>query len=397
MNPLQRAAVIFAILSVFLAAARTNALDIESLKPLIGEADALLLVNPQNEPVVSIHADRPLVPASIIKLLTVLAALDRLGPDYRFRTEWCVSPAGDLIVKGYGDPFLTSEAIREMAIEIAHIRRHFRHLVVDGSFFADPIVIDGIEPNTEPYNAPVAALSVNFNTVAFERTAKGEPTSSDPDLPLVPLAIRKLRSCRISSGRIAVACDSNEALQYAGEALQAVCLRAGIHFAGSILRGAATRKQDKLLLGYRSRWTLEEMSAKLLEFSSNFIANQIFLTMGAEAFGPPATLDKGRRVVEAYIHRALPGSKIVVVEGSGISRNNRIRATDMDDILVRFQPFRHLMRHREGEWFKTGTMNGIRNRVGFLEDPDGNLWRFVILLNTPGKSTESLLKLIRPD
>jgi len=397
MNPFRPAATILAILSVLLAAAGADALDTESLKPLIGETDALLLVNPQNEPVVSIHADRPLVPASVIKLLTVLAACDRLGPDYRFRTEWFVSPTGDLIVKGYGDPFLTSEAIREMAEEIARIRRHFRHLVVDGSFFADSIAIDGIEPDTEPYNAPVAALSVNFNTVAFQRTAKGEPISPDPDLPLVPFAMQKIRTCRIASGRITVAHDGNEALQYAGEALRAVCRKAGIHFTGTILRAAADRTQDKLLLSHHSRWTLEEMAAKLLEFSSNFIANQIFLTMGAEAFGAPATLDKGRRVVEEYIRAALPGAKIVVVEGSGISRGNRICANDMDAILVRFQPFRRLMRHREGEWFKTGTMNGIRNRVGFLEDADGGLWRYVILLNTPGKGAESLLKLIRPE
>uniref|UniRef100_A0A7C4RTH8 D-alanyl-D-alanine carboxypeptidase n=1 Tax=Desulfatirhabdium butyrativorans TaxID=340467 RepID=A0A7C4RTH8_9BACT len=397
MNPFRSTAAVLAILSVLLLGVRAEALDTESLKPLIGEADALLLVNPQNEPVVSIHADRPLVPASVIKLLTVLAAFHALGPDYRFRTEWYLNPAGDVIVKGYGDPFLTSEAIREMAVEIARIRRHFRHLVVDGSFFADDIVIDGIEPNTEPYNAPVAALSVNFNTVAFQRTAKGAPVSQDPDLPLVPFALQKIRTCRISSGRITVAHDSREALQYAGEALRAVCRKAGIHFSGNILRAPVDRTRDKLLLSYRSRWTLEEMAARLLEFSSNFIANQIFLTMGAEAFGAPASLEKGRRVVEEYLRTTLPGAKIVVVEGSGISRSNRICATDMDAILVRFQPFRHLMRHREGEWFKTGTMNGIRNRTGFLEDADGGLWRFVVLLNTPGKSTESILKLIRPE
>ncbi len=395
MSPFRPTAAVVMILAFLAWNTEAGALDTESLKSLIGNEDALLLVNPQNETVVSIHADRPLVPASVIKLLTVLAAFHALGPDYRFRTDCFVSPGGDLIVKGYGDPFLTTEAIRELAADIARTRRTFRNLIVDGSFFAGHIVIDGIETDTEPYNAAVAALSVNFNTVAFTHTAKGVPISSDPDLPLVPSAIRPIRNSRIPSGRITIAHDSIEALRYAGESLRAVCRNAGIRFTGTLLQGTYDRKTDKLLLSYRSRMTLEQMAARLLEYSSNFIANQIFLTMGAEAFGAPATLEKGRRVVEEYIRTALPGSQIVVAEGSGISRQNRVCASDMDAVLVRFQPFRHLMRHRDGEWFKTGTLSGVRNRVGFLEDVDGGVWRYVILLNTPGKNAETILQRIR--
>ncbi|MEW6259674.1 MAG: D-alanyl-D-alanine carboxypeptidase [Thermodesulfobacteriota bacterium] len=397
MNPFRSVIVIIWILSSLICSSRVDALDTDSLKALIGEQDALLLVNPQNERVVSMHADRPLVPASVIKLLTVLAAFHELSPNYRFRTECYVSPAGDLIVKGYGDPFLTSEAILNLATEIASTRKRFRHLIVDGSFFDPGIVVDGIEVNTEPYNAPVAALSVNFNTVAFQRSPKGRPISADPLLPLVPMAVQRIQKCRQQSGRITVVSSATEALQYAGETIRAVFQKTGIRFTGKIVQASVNRATDTCILSYRSRLTLEEMAAKLLEFSSNFIANQIFLTMGAESFGAPASLQQGRRVVEKYIRTALPEAKIVVVEGSGISRQNRICASDMDEVLVRFQPFRHLMRHRDGEWFKTGTMNGVRNRVGFMEDNRGGLWRFVVLLNTPGKNTDSILKLIRPE
>ncbi|WP_028323568.1 D-alanyl-D-alanine carboxypeptidase/D-alanyl-D-alanine-endopeptidase [Desulfatirhabdium butyrativorans] len=372
--------------------------DTDALQRLVGERDAVMLVNPQHETVLALHADLPLVPASILKLLTVLSAFHDLHPDYRFRTEFFESHGGDLIVKGYGDPFLTSEVLRDVAMRIAQVKTVFRDLVLDDSFFSPAISIDGIEANTEPYNAPPGALCVNFNTVAFRRAGKrGKPESADPDLPLTPVAIRKIQQSRLSSGRITVANDRQGCLRYAGEAIRAMLQRSGVTFQGKIRLGQTdTASPNRMLLRYSSQMDLEEMAAKLLEYSSNFIANQIFLTMGAELCGAPATLEKSRRMVDEYVRQALGGADIVMVEGSGISRLNRIRAKDMDRILALFAPYRHLMRRKDGQWFKTGTLDGVRNRVGFMEDAQGGIWRFVVMLNEPGKRTDGIMQLLRP-
>jgi D-alanyl-D-alanine carboxypeptidase/D-alanyl-D-alanine-endopeptidase (penicillin-binding protein 4) len=389
---------VFGVVSMGLASS-VFPMDRDALQRLIGERDAVMLVNPQQETVLSLHADLPLVPASTIKLLTVLSAFHHLHPDYRFRTEFFESHSGDLIVKGYGDPFLTSEVLRDVALRIAQVRTGFRDLVLDDSFFPPTIFIDGIEANTEPYNAPPGALCVNFNTVAFRKAGKrGKPESADPDLPLTPVAINRIHQSGLSSGRITVANDRQGCLRYAGEAIRVMLQRCGVMIQGKIRIGQAdTASPDRMLLRYSSQMNLEEMAAKLLEFSSNFIANQIFLTMGAEGFGSPATLEKSRRMVDEYVRQALGGADIVMVEGSGISRLNRIRAKDMDRILSLFEPYRHLMRRKDGQWFKTGTLDGVRNRVGFMADAQGGIWRFVVMLNGPGKSTDGIMQVLQPE
>src|SRR4030066_1221264 len=70
----------------------------------------------QPEPVMAVSADVPRNPASTMKLLTTLVALEELGPAYTWKTEaYASAPVrdgvldGDLYIKGYGDPYLVIE------------------------------------------------------------------------------------------------------------------------------------------------------------------------------------------------------------------------------------------------------------------------------------------------
>jgi D-alanyl-D-alanine carboxypeptidase/D-alanyl-D-alanine-endopeptidase (penicillin-binding protein 4) len=83
---------------------------------------------------------------------------------------------------------------------------------------------------------------------------------------------------------------------------------------------------------------------------------------------------------------------IQITEGSGISRENRVSAIHMNRILERFEPNRALMRRSKKEYYKTGTLEGIKTRAGYLQSGKGGLYRFVVLLNTPGKSTTRIMR-----
>ena len=107
----------------------------QALKPLIGTKDSVMVASPDGAPLVAIHADRLLVPASILKLITVSAALDQLGEDYRFKTEFYQDDQHNLIVKGYGDPLLISERMTTIATALAGKLTSFQRLVLDDSFF----------------------------------------------------------------------------------------------------------------------------------------------------------------------------------------------------------------------------------------------------------------------
>jgi len=87
-----------------------------------------------------------------------------------------------------------------------------------------------------------------------------------------------------------------------------------------------------------------------------------------------------------------------IEEGSGISRQNRISANTFLKVLHAFEPYRHLMRKDKAGFYKTGNLDGISTRAGYIEQPDGSIYYYVIMMNTPDNYSkpviEKLLQLI---
>lgn len=356
----------------------------------IGPRDAVMVAAPDGQILVAIHEDQLLVPASILKVLTALSALHYLGADHRYTTEFYLTPQGDLGIKGYGDPLLVSERLETIAQHLAGQIRQVRSLILDDSYFDHPIVIPGRSHSNEPYDAPNGALCVNFNTVFFKRQ-NGQWISAEPQTPLLPSIIPKIEASGLTTGRINLAADRNESLGYTGELFSYFFARAGITILGKSRPGTVDAEKDRLVWRYRSVEPLTGVIADLMAFSNNFIANQLLLTMGAHREGAPATVDKGMRALHRYYHEVLGIQTGQLVEASGISRRNRVSARTMMLILEPFAPYYQLMRHEGRQWYKTGTLNGIHTRVGFLEATDGGRYRFVVMINTPGKTTDRVM------
>jgi D-alanyl-D-alanine carboxypeptidase/D-alanyl-D-alanine-endopeptidase (penicillin-binding protein 4) len=83
------------------------------------------------------------------------------------------------------------------------------------------------------------------------------------------------------------------------------------------------------------------------------------------------------------------------VEGSGISRKNRVSALDMLAILKRFEPYRHLLKRKDNVLFKTGSLNGIRTRAGYVEKNGRGPYSFVIFLNRSGPDMDELMESVK--
>lgn len=128
----------------------------------------------------------------------------------------------------------------------------------------------------------------------------------------------------------------------------------------------------------------------MMAFSNNFVANQLVIAAGAQKFGPPGTLAKGVRLLESYCREKLKLKEFTLVEGSGISRQNRFTALALLKIVAEFEPYHSLLRYRDGEYFKTGTLKGVRYRVGYIRRLAGGFYRFVIVVNTPGRSATGI-------
>jgi D-alanyl-D-alanine carboxypeptidase/D-alanyl-D-alanine-endopeptidase (penicillin-binding protein 4) len=64
----------------------------------------------------------------------------------------------------------------------------------------------------------------------------------------------------------------------------------------------------------------------------------------------------------------------------------------MSTVLDAFAPYHTLMRSDGRQFYKTGTLHGISTRAGYIERPDGSLHRFVVMVNSPGRSAEHVTR-----
>jgi len=367
----------------------------QDLRNLIGGRDGAIVAAPQGRIVFEKNATQKRIPASTLKILTALAALHYLGPAYRFQTDFFLDAQKNLRVKGYGDPLLISEVWADIAADLVQKIDRINDIILDDSFFSRPIAIPGIRPSFQPYDAPNGALCANFNTVYFKRTPSGDYISAEPQTPLLPFVIQRIHASALDSERIVLSHKNGEATLYAGHLLKFFLAQNGLETAGRVRIGKASDRNDELILRYTSPFDLQGVIARLLKYSNNFIANQILITTGAALHKPPGTLSKGVRAVRTYVKTELGLKGVDMVEGSGISKKNRISPANMLIVLNKFEPYHHLMRREGPEYYKTGNLFGVSSRAGYLRHTGGRLYRFVVFMNTPDKSTRAVMRKIR--
>ncbi len=365
-----------------------SARDISALCARIGPQDAIGVAAPDGKILFSKHAAALRIPASTFKLLTALTALHFLGPDYKFPTDFYVDAAHNLTIKGYGDPLLLSQNISAIAGHLAETQKTIHDIVIDDSYFKNPLAIPGTNSaSLQPYDAPNGAVCVNFNTVYFTKK-NGRFVSAEPQTPMLPIALNRIRKAACPSGRILLTSHEHEAALYAGQMFAYFLKEKGVAVSGKIRTGRVHPSTDRLVYRYVSPFPLTEVVARLMEYSNNFMANQLFISTGASAWGPPGTLSKGVQAAADYASKVLEIHP-KIVEGSGICRRNRISVNMYLKILNAFQPYHHLLNEeRTGVFYKTGTLTGIQTRAGYIADKNGKLYRFVIFINTAGKAVQ---------
>lgn len=345
------------------------------------------------------NSDTPFIPASTLKIITALAALDILGPDYRFPTRIFSDAQENLYIQGSGDPFLLTEDVIAITKRLRESGvRRINNLILDDTAFALPTQADGNENTINPYDAWNSALAVNFNSIAIHVTHDRAVSPDDPKVP--PLPIMRALGAALPPGHYrlninafpAKGCLSNT-LRYTGELFAGLLARQQIPMHGKILTGKAPAHAHPVLTCWSEK-TVWDMLRLCLKYSNNFVANQLFLTCGTARFGVPATWDKGRAAMRAYIRGTLevPEPELTVVEGSGLSRQNQITPRAMITALREFSPFMELLPVKHGIPLKSGTLTGVYCYAGYL--PQQQDTPFVILLNQPRNNRDEILGLL---
>lgn len=352
-----------------------------------------LVADSHGEIMDALNPDQPFVPASTFKVLTALGAFNSLGKDFKFKTEFFLSPDRTLKIKGSGDPLITSEILEKSCCDLASILLKkgistLTGIVVDNLFFEPDIQIPGTGSSTKPYDAGVNALSANFNTVSFKFSKHdGQLLTGEPQTPLLPFTRQRILASGLDRGRIVL--SRIESRTYAGRLAKFFLEQRGIKVMGGV-EEAQVVQQDLHIYTQISPYSLAEQVQQLLQFSNNFMANQIFLTAGAAVFSPPASLEKSVKALRAFAGKTLGIENISIAEGSGISRNNRITPREMLKVLMAFKAHHGLMNHEQDEFYKTGTLNGVHTRVGYFAGSNNRLFPFVIMVNHQGQGYKAI-------
>jgi D-alanyl-D-alanine carboxypeptidase/D-alanyl-D-alanine-endopeptidase (penicillin-binding protein 4) len=380
------------------------------------------------------QAGVPRNPASTMKLLTTLVALDVLGPAYRWKTDvYALGEVvdgrldGDLLLKGYGDPFLVTERVWELVrrLRIEGINEIAGDLLIDDSWF------EVADHDPRAYNVAPNALLMNFKVVRywFKPDGTGVDVTVDPALENLRVDNRltlKNSYCGGYQRGIAVTMnDTNDEVTFTGRfpsgceryALSRTVLShnefayglfkllwrdSGGEFDGG-WQNAVADEEAEPLLSFRSR-PLQEMITLVNKHSNNVMARQVLYTLAAEINGPPGTEESGREVVATWLaDNDLEPCALALENGAGLSREARICASAMGEML-RFawaQPYMPeflasmslsgldgtLRRRFKGSnlvgmaHLKTGTLDHVAAIAGYMQSRSGRRFAVVTLQN----------------
>ncbi|AUX47083.1 D-alanyl-D-alanine carboxypeptidase [Sorangium cellulosum] len=384
-------------------------------------------------------------PASNAKLFTAAAALRLLGPSYRYLTglygEASNGTVPELVFRGSGDPSLRTRDLWEMARDLraAGVRK-VAAIAVDQGYFDGRYVPPAFEQQPEEwaaFRAPVAAASLNANTVLFTmRPAKAGQAASvalDPPgfavlrgsvttakrgtpekigLRLEPSGQRLLvhLSGQIPEGGRAVSLarrvdDPRLVVAYA---LKEMLQEVGVEVGGEVRLGG--EHQKRLLVAHRSA-PLGELLSALGKDSDNFYAETIFKTLAAEKRGRPGTAEAAAELVGEAL-RELDASEegVFLRNGSGLFDAARasprsvvrlLRAAFLDPALgadftaqLAIGGVDGTLRGRFRAWSrerairaKTGTLASVAALSGYILPPRGRspIAFSVLASDLPGK------------
>lgn len=405
-------------------------------------------------------------PASTMKLVTTYAALSLLGADYRWNTSILMRGqrdgdvlVGDLVLRGGGDPKLVIEDMTELVARLraGGLREIRGDLVIDDSLYqlADDTFAKFDGDASQPYNVGPHAALMNFKATRFIVRPNGASVAIvlDPPLAGVPIVneVKLVKgACRFGApglvirdagpeerptirvgGAYSAGCGEQSTMvavlnhrQFIHGFFGAAWLAAGGTWAGRTVVERSVEPQLPLLAQWTSPRTLADVVKDINKFSNNVMARQVMLQTSADAVQrQPATLERARRTVVGWLERrGLRAPELVLDNGSGLSRQERIAPGSLGRLLVDAARSDQAaifmdslpvvgvdgtMRHRlKGDpvagnaWIKTGSLNDVRSIAGYVDGASGRRYAVVMLVNGPraegsGAAQDALLRWVR--
>ena len=406
------------------------------------------------QPVITINANTAMNPASAMKLVTTFAGLELLGPAYTWKTELYANGIvegdtlrGDLVIKGYGDPRLNLENFWLLTRRLRQtgLREITGDLILDSSYFdapgGDPGAFDG-KPH-RAYNVPPEALLVNHRILALRLIPQPGSKTVRVVVDPIPESLDLNNNLKLSSskcndwrdlfstdikdnGRVTITLNGNYPTD-CGEKTLYLSLHDSPLYTfslfkqlwmqqGGVLRGKvrsdSVSERTALLETHHSP-PLAEIVRDINKFSNNVTARQLYLALGVANGEGPATLSKSNTAIRQWLtSRQLDFPELVIENGSGLSRNERISAGHLGELLLTaFQspimpefvsslPIAAVdgtMKKRSNgtsvagqAHMKTGLLDNVKSMAGYVLDKSGRRVVVVFFVNHSSSASAQL-------
>ncbi len=400
------------------------------------------------------NATQAMNPASVMKLLTTYAALDLLGPAWAWKTTaWIENVAvdgrleGNLYLKGSGDPRFAIEHLSGLLrqLRVRGIQHISGDVVLDRTVFKVPSIDPGAfdDKPMRPYNVGPDGLLINFRALRFTL----QPDNGKPRVLMETPSegLRVDNQLRAGEG----ACGSNwkdlintrlipenngNRLEFSGsfsalcgekplnlsplptEAQTSGLIRALWKELGGTLGGQVRTGNvaigSKLVAQHESP-PLADAVRDINKFSNNVMARQVFLTLGNDApkevpLGDtaPATAERSKQRITEWLNlRGMRFNELVLDNGSGLSRSERISADSLNRLLldawknpvmpefISSMPIVGIdgtMKKRLNgsdatgrAHIKTGTLDSVKSAAGYALDAQGRRYALSFFINHP--------------
>ncbi len=395
------------------------------------------------------QADKSVSPASTEKMITTLAALELLGPAYRWKTSYAYQGKivsgtlkGTLYIRGSGDPkYVVENLWRDLArLKSQGIYRIEGNIAIDRSRFArehqDPEFKDDWD---RPYTAVADAALLNFQSVSLtlkpdvKRSVAevfAQPAMSDLQVPqTIPLIAgqacvrwRQALQADVKNGLrpkirggLPGACEEKtfsylfaDSNRYWESVLRSTAAQLSILWRGKVIE--AKTPENAIVLFDAWSEELAQLVRQTNKFSNNVFAKHMMLTLAAEAHPEkPADYETARRLLGKWLDNrvGVKPSEVFIDNGSGLSRKSRVTAQAMTALIeygwksprmpdwVTSFPIAGIdgtMKKRQAAagsaYVKTGLLNGVKSAGGIIQAASGKRYGFFCVVEG-ARATES--------
>lgn len=376
---------IFSVLCVY---AQSPAAKFAGSDAVRADKCAVMIVNLQNGEVVDSHnADSPLIPASVTKAVTIASTLSESGVNYKYHTRvYMTGPVedgelkGNLLIVGSGDPSLGAdveprgsdfifETVR--VLKKRGVKRIAGKITIDGSVFPGPAV-----PPSWAAGDLKHAYGTGCHGFNWQRNASGKVAVSNPSSAFISQLTSALK-------------------------------RDGITVEGG---SYSDHKKGKPVLDHASP-TIDEIMRSCMKRSDNLYAEALLRTFAMLKDKPADTKEGAGLEMDHWKAKGADMEYVWIVDGSGLSRYNRLTAKFLADVLVKmawnadyasFFPLAgqegtlsSFLKGTRLEGYiamKTGSMSGVQCYAGYMLDDNYAPTHVVVIMINDFKGARSAVK-----